>query len=251
MSWHTTKVIAAYAPRITGSVISQPIVRDKQKHVFVVRDVSVGEPIPNTLIDEEELRSGAIESIVMVPECPAKCGFLTVVISKDFAKALEKSNISQNLSWVPIVGTSFKFAYDSIERIDVWRNDCAKAFMAWTKGKLPNALRESIYADREARQIEDVLRQVRYITDNNSVFRKEMYLQLGVLLTIRDPQRWKVVEDLALRELGVDKVSLDEELKRYREILNCEPPELFSSEAARKRREPIHYFQRRLSFART
>lgn len=105
MTWDTLTVFAAEAPLgKTGAAIGQPIVRDTQGRIFVVRDVLNEDPYPNMLIDEQELVSGKIGSFVIVPpKCQAKRGFLTIVISAEFHGVLKQTQSPDDLGWQRLV----------------------------------------------------------------------------------------------------------------------------------------------------
>jgi hypothetical protein len=75
MTWNSLRVIAVRLPEETGVVISQPVVRDTDGNVFIVRDVAGLDPQPNTLIDYQDIDSGRIGAFLRIEARPARRGF--------------------------------------------------------------------------------------------------------------------------------------------------------------------------------
>lgn len=220
MSWGSLRVIAVRLPEETGVIITQPIVRDADDgNIFMVRDVTSPHPVPNTLIDYQDIESGRIGPFLSIEERPAHMGFLSVIASPDFITALNHTNVPDIMRWENLK-QGRRFGYASIEDIQRWRKHTADAFLSKAEEKLKEAIMQRS-AGRYVPQslfetIDLMLTQLGYITDGGSSERKRMYL-LWCILFADDSTRWPVIEDLAMRELEVSAATLQEEMLLFRQ----------------------------------
>lgn len=214
MNWESLCVIAVRHPEETGVVISQPVVRDTDGNVFIVRDVTTPDPAPNILIDSQDIEAGRIGPFVSIKERPAQIRFLSVVASPEFNNALKETIASDILRWEALQ-RGLTFAYASLEDIQRWRKYTIGAFLSKAEENLSTAIRERYKCELELNRTEIldlILTQLGYITDRGTHERRRMYLLQCIFLSIFRSGRWPVVEDLAMRELECDAAQLQNEM---------------------------------------
>lgn len=210
MGWSGLKVVAAEGVKQIGIVVDLPIVRRADGYIFCVEHVGVENPTPDSRVGEEELQN-LIRWGHWLPagEIPAHRDYLTVVESDEFL------HIAEVLKIQLLPRRQRNFAYEHFEKVESWFDNTADALfdrsMHWSrdywgfKKEYPDVKKHPrIYID-------NVIRQVRFITDRGSDRRKRMYAYL--LAFVHNQQR--ALEDLARREFQVSPEQLESLLAPY------------------------------------
>lgn len=235
MKWEEATVVGAQAPNRIGVRVGQPIVRDRSGRMFFVADAGAFVLQEGTLISKEDLESGAIDSIVSVPPRPALQGQLTVVTSLRFNIVMREAESPQPFKWEQLP-SGMRFAYLGAPLVTDWRAQTANNLLQWVQDTL---LRAGSGISK-LHQAEEMLRQVRYVTEPSSDQRLRMYAYLYHLLSTVDPGRWDAVSDLAQREFALDEASIRQRVARYQAQLAPRTSDLFERSVAIKSIAPVY-----------
>jgi hypothetical protein len=212
-------------------------VRDREGRTFLVRDVTADAPEPNTIISENMLGT---EPLTRVPEQVAIRGYITVVLSPTFYRILSECSGDSEIRWARL-DSGMRFAYLPAADVRDWRHETASRLLSRVRQMLIEPISDGA---RTLRMAEEILRQVRYVTDRVSTGRERMYGYLALILAAIDPTRWLVVRDLAKRDLEIDDQTLDAVLRKHQQGMTrtgtvYRPPAIFGTDALKESRQRI------------
>jgi len=227
MTWSTLSVIGAeHLSHRTGTAVRHPIVSDADGHIFFIRDVDESDPAPNTLIPSTQFNEATRAGIwLALVGMRAVRSHLLMLLSSRFHRAIVSTGFRDELEWISLPDGTF-VSYVRRQVAAQWRNDCAEHLLRFLERRISQSL--SLPSRSVA---EDILRQVRYVSDRGTRHRRRMYL---LLYAVVDDGRLFAIGDLALRDCGLAAT----ELEAFRSQVSM--PRVFDSEEARLSKQPVY-----------
>jgi hypothetical protein len=242
MNWTDLSIVAVDSIGSFGAAVYCPFVCDRDGAIYKIGNIEESAPATTVRCTKEAIDDGISAGLLLrLPSWLAKRGHVVLVISDSLQRTGKRIGITFNFQESAQVGGKL-VAYLPLEQSEKWRKNSSYQLIRWARKQV---LKDASGITKlSAKDVEEALRQARYLIARGSDLRREMYVILGLVLGKTDPDRWKVVLDLAIRDLGIDDRVLNDLIDRRRRRLlskgKTRRPVIFKRRDVRASKEPLH-----------